>query len=48
MRRQAGMVSWDVELDAVVREDDGEGGVITTNLSADESGEDRRMARASA
>lgn len=37
---KAGMISWDAELDAVIREDDGEGGVITTPLSADDSGED--------
>lgn len=37
---KGGLISWDAELDAVIREDDGEGGVITTNLSADESGED--------
>lgn len=37
---KAGMVAWEAELDAVIREDDGEGGVITTPLSADESGED--------
>lgn len=37
---KAGMVSWDADLDATVREDDGEGGVITTELSASDSGED--------
>ena len=37
---KAGMISWDAELDAEVREDDGAGGVITTDVSADDSGED--------
>ena len=37
---KAGMVSWDADLDAVIREDDGEGGVIETELSASDSGED--------
>lgn len=37
---KVGMIAWDAELDAEVREDDGEGGVITTLLSADDSGED--------
>lgn len=37
---KAGMVSWDAEVDAVIREDDGAGGVITTELSGDDSGED--------
>ena len=37
---KAGMVSWDADLDAVIREDDGEGGVVTTELSASDSGED--------
>jgi OOP family OmpA-OmpF porin len=37
---KAGMLAWDVEADAVIREDDGEGGVITTTLSGDDTGED--------
>ncbi len=37
---RVGMISWDADLDAVIREDDGEGGVITTELSASDSGED--------
>lgn len=37
---KAGMLAWDVEADIVVREDDGDGGVITTEVSGDDSGED--------
>lgn len=37
---KVGMLAWDADLDAEVREDDGEGGVITTTFSDDESGED--------
>ena len=37
---KAGVLFWDVEADLVVREDDGEGGVITTTESGDDSGED--------
>lgn len=37
---KAGLVSWDADVDAVIREDDGEGGVIETELSASDSGED--------
>ena len=37
---RAGVIKWDADLDAVLREDDGEGGVITTSESASESGED--------
>lgn len=37
---KAGMIAWDADIDAVVREDDGDGGVITTTFSDDTSGED--------
>ncbi|MGE0030986.1 MAG: porin family protein [Steroidobacteraceae bacterium] len=37
---KAGVLFWDIEADAVIREDDGEGGVITTTESGDDSGED--------
>lgn len=37
---RAGFIAWDADLSAVVREDDGEGGVITTSESASDSGED--------
>jgi OOP family OmpA-OmpF porin len=37
---KAGVFFWDLEADVVIREDDGEGGVITTTDSGDETGED--------
>lgn len=37
---KAGVLFWDVEADIELREDDGEGGVITTDLSGDDSGQD--------
>lgn len=37
---KAGMLAWDVEADIQIREDDGDGGVITTDISGDDSGED--------
>lgn len=37
---KAGVLFWDVEADLAIREDDGEGGVITTTASGDDSGED--------
>ena len=36
----AGMVSWDADISATLREDDGEGGVITTDVSDSSSGND--------
>jgi OOP family OmpA-OmpF porin len=35
---KAGMIAWDADFDAEIREDDGEGGVITTLISDDASG----------